>query len=198
MKENKLFLALIGGRQPDDKIEAHNVFVGVGESMQSLLPQVKKAWSGATHIDGYTILEQLDGYKIVVHESKEGEKVIDKDKFPKLVTYNIGYYKPGQLAEFHKLISMVLKDKNDKWLDRLKNDPDFAEGQALEEISRSHVDDTVKVTGVVFDADDEILMEEEIQGYTIELVPLEEGEEVKSNELVLGYHYVKELKEIVF
>ena len=193
MKKLKLFIVLLGGRQVDDKIEAHNFFAGVGEDLESLLPQIKKSWSGATHVDAYSVLEQVDGYKIAIHETK---KEFDKEKYPKLVVYNIGYYKPRQFAEFHKLIPMVLKDKTDQWRERLKNDPDFAEGQTLDEKALSHVDNTLKVTGVVFDADDDIQIQQEIQGYTVELIPLEEREERKENILKFGYLFVKEFKAI--
>lgn len=195
MKELHLFIALLGGRQDDDKLEAHNFFAGVGESLSSLLPQIKKGWLGLTHVDAYCTLEQVDGYKIVIHESKKG-KTSGKDAYPKLVVYNIGYYKPGQLAEFHKLIPMVLKSKTDDWRERLKGDPDFAGGQELDEKARSHVDNTLAVTGVLFDADDQIQIQEEIAGYTIELVPIEGEVENPPLKVESGYLFVKELKAI--
>jgi hypothetical protein len=195
MEKLNLFIALLGGRQEDDKLEAHNFFAGVGKDMTSLLPQIKSSWNGVTHIDAYCMLEQIDGYKIVIHESKK-EKVSQKDTYPRLMVYNIGYYKPGQFAEFHKLIPMVLKDKDDQWRERLKSDPDFAEGQELDQTARSHVDNTLPVSGVLFDADDEIQIQEEIAGYTIELVPIDG--EIKNPPLKvdLGYLFVKELKAI--
>src|SRR5882724_11135417 len=110
MQDLKLFVALLGGHQADDKIEAHNFFAGVGTNLESLLPQIKKAWPGVTHIDAYMILEQLDGYKVVAREFKQ-EETTAENKYPKLMIYNIGYYKPGQFSEFHKLIPMVLRNE---------------------------------------------------------------------------------------
>jgi hypothetical protein len=186
----KLFAVLLGGRQSDDLIEAHNFFVGVGTGIESLLPQIKRHWSGVTHIDAFMALENADGHQVVVARS---ENAVNTETYPRLMIYNIGYYKPGEFSEFHKLIPVVLRSENDPFIERLKRDPEFAQGRSEE--AKSHVDDKFNISGTAFDVDDAIDVQKRIPGYSIRLVqsPQAEG---KNNVLKLGYLFVKELKEI--
>jgi hypothetical protein len=179
MEKLQLFIVLLGGYNKGDLLESHNLFVAVGSDIVSLKPQMKKSWPGTTHVDAYMILEQADGFDIRV---KEG--IASGEKFPKLVIANIGYYKAGEFAEFHKLIPVVLKDERDSIIGKMKRDPDFAGGQHLDESTRSHIDDKHVVTA--FDIDDVIDVQKNIPGYVIELLPSEKKLE---NILKLGYQF---------
>ncbi len=180
MTKLNLFIILLGGRDTDDKIEAHNLFIGIAHEIESLLPKIKKSWPAATHVDGYMILNHVNGYDIVVREGTANDI-----EYPKLLIANIGYYKKGEFAEFHKLIPLVLTPE-DKIKDMLKSDPDFLTGQALAEISRSHLDDKQYIK--TFDVDDVVDVQENVPGYFIELVPSSISIE---NPLELGYSFIQ-------
>ncbi|MCC7159558.1 MAG: DUF1543 domain-containing protein, partial [Ignavibacteria bacterium] len=153
-----------------------------GTNIESLKTQMKNSWPAATHLDAYMVLNHVDGYDIVI---KEGNPLVETGKsFPMLVIGNIGYYKEGEFTEFHKLIPFVLSGEKDSIVGKLKRDPEFAEGQHLDESTRSHLDDKHVVTA--FDVDDVINVQKNISGYVIELVPSKEKIE---NILKLGYQF---------
>ncbi|MEO8514669.1 MAG: DUF1543 domain-containing protein [Ignavibacteria bacterium] len=179
MENLQLFVVLLGGYNPGDLIEAHNLFIGVSDELKSLKTQMKKAWPGTTHVDGYMILKHVDGYDIRITEG-----VPSHSGFPKLVVANIGFYKEGKFAEFHNLIPFVLNGESDSILEKLKRDPDFSEGQALTESTRSHLDDKHVISA--FDVDDVINVQKNVSGYTIELVLSETKTE---NILMMGYQF---------
>jgi hypothetical protein len=182
MENLQLFIVLLGGYNPGDLLEAHNLFIGVGSDLGSLKAQMKKSWHGATHVDAYMILNHVDGFDIRITDGIPSEN--SEKEFPMLVIGNIGYYKEGHFTEFHKLMPFVLKNGNDSILEKLKRDPDFSEGQALTESTRSHIDD--KHVIAAFDVDDVINVQKNIKGYIIELVPSETKTE---NVLKLGYQF---------
>ncbi len=185
MDKLKLFIVLLGGYNPGDLLEAHNLFIGVGNELAEMKEQMKKSWQYASHVDAYMILNQVDGYDIKIIEGEHAD-----EKYPMLVIGNIGYYKEGHFTEFHKLMPFVLSDKNDSIIEKLKRDPDFSEGQALSEAARSHLDDKHVVNH--FDVDDIIDVQKNIKGYTIELIS---ASEKKDNILKLGYQFT-DLKKI--
>lgn len=182
MEKPNLYIVLLGGYNPGDLLEAHNLFVGVGKDLESLKTQMKRLWQYTTHVDAYMILNQVDGYDIIIKEGTPAENT--ENEFPMLVVGNIGYYKEGHFTEFHKLMPFVLKDKNDSIIEKLKRDPDFSEGQALSEAARSHLDDKHIVNH--FDVDDIINVQSKIKGYVIGLVPANEN---KENIMKLGYQF---------
>ena len=68
MKTNdklRVFVVLMGGKDRDDLIEAHNLFIGVAERIESLLPNMKRDWPAVTHIDAYMTLGVVDVQKSV-------------------------------------------------------------------------------------------------------------------------------------
>ena len=182
MEKLKLFIVLLGGYNKGDLLESHNLFIGVGSDLESLKPQMKSSWPAATHLDAYMVLNHADGYDILVKEGKPPENA--SKEFPMLVIGNIGYYKEGHFTEFHKLMPFVLKDASDSINEKLKRDPDFSEGQALSEATRSHLDDKHVISA--FDVDDVINVQKNIPGYIIELIPVKTG---KENLLKLGYQF---------
>ena len=185
MENLNLFIVLLGGYNEHDLIESHNLFICVGSELSSLLPQMKKSWPGVTHVDGYMIVKHVNGYDIQITEGSPAE-----NKFPMLVVANIGYYKAGQFSEFHKLIPFVLTSERDSISEKLKQDPDFLEGQNLENSTRSHLDDKHIVTA--FDVDDVINVHKKIPAYKLELKP---SDKKTKNELIMGYKFT-ELKNM--
>jgi len=185
MEKLQLFVVLLGGYNPGDMIESHNLFIGVGNDLKSLQAQMKNSWPGATHVDGYMILKHVDGYDIQINEGIPADT-----GYPMLVIANIGFYKEGKFAEFHNLIPFVLTGENDSILEKLKQDPDFSAGQVLTESTRSHLDDKHVITS--YDVDDVINVQKNISSYVIELVPSKTKTE---NVLKMGYQ-LTELKKM--
>jgi hypothetical protein len=179
MEKLQLFIVLLGGYNPGDLLEAHNLFIGVGSDLVSLKAEMKRSWQGATHVDAYMILEHVDGYDIRIIKG-----VPSGTEYPMLVVANIGFYKEGKFAEFHNLIPFVLTDEKDSILEKLKRDTDFSDGQQLGESTRSHIDDKHVISA--FDVDDVINVQRNITGYVIELVPSDTRIE---NVLKLGYQF---------
>ena len=182
MNKLQLFIVLLGGYNKGDLLESHNLFIGVGTDPESMKTQMKESWPAATHLDAYLILNHVDGFDIRIKEGIPSENA--GKEFPMLVIGNIGYYKEGHFTEFHKLMPFVLKDEKDSINEKLKRDPDFAEGQALTEATRSHLDDKHIITA--FDVDDVINVQNNVPGFVIELVPSEVKTE---NILKLGYQF---------
>lgn len=182
MEKLQLFIVLLGGYNKGDLLESHNLFIGVGTTIESLKTQMKKSWPAATHLDAYMVLNHVDGYDINIKVGAAPENA--SKEFPMLVIGNIGYYKEGHFTEFHKLMPFVLKDSADSINEKLKRDPDFSEGQSLTEATRSHLDDKHVISA--FDVDDVINVQDNIHGYIIELIP---SVAKKENILKLGYQF---------
>ncbi len=182
MNKLQLFIALLGGYNKGDLLESHNLFIGVGTDLESMKSQMKESWPAATHLDAYMILNHVDGFDISIKEGVPVENA--ESQFPMLVIGNIGYYREGHFTEFHKLMPFVIRDANESIHEKLKRDPDFAEGQSLAEATRSHLDDKHVITA--FDVDDVINVQKNISGYVIELVPSNDKTE---NVLKLGYQF---------
>ena len=179
MENLKLFIVLLGGYNEGDLLEAHNLFIGVGSELESMKAQMKQSWPGTTHVDAYMILNHVDGFDIQI---KPG--VATESDYPMLVVANIGYYKAGHFTEFHKLMPFVLQDAKDSINEKLRRDPDFSEGQALTEATRSHLDDKHVIDH--FDVDDVVNVQKNLPGFVIELIP---SQDKKENILKLGYQF---------
>ncbi|MEI8223834.1 MAG: DUF1543 domain-containing protein [bacterium] len=195
MADLKLFIAFLGGKQGDDKIESHNLFFGVGETFESLLPAIKKSWKGVKklHVDSWMAIEQVDGHAIKVTRN-EGSQPHNPELFPKLLLVNIGFYKRAELGEQHRLITLLLKNESETIHNKLmKSDPDFFKGQSGTEPGRSHVDDQHNLSQAQeYDTDDVFNISEEIPDCLFEFIPLSKNE-LRIIEPTSGFLFLKEL-----
>lgn len=182
----KLFVALIGGKQPDDRIEAHNLFIGVSTDIMLLAPDIKKAWSGAGHIDAYMVLDHVDAYDISLIPVEEGTP---SSQHPTLLLVNIGYYLKGQFTEFHKLIPLVLEYR-ETVVSRVSKDLDFQKGLVLG-TARPHIDDK-HVIETTPDIDDVIAVAEEVKRYRIILT---KTKNVYTPDPIVGYFKLPKQEE---
>lgn len=200
-KKLRLFSVYLGGKQIDDKIEAHNLFIGVGESIESLLPAIKKSWRGVKklHIDSWEIIDQIDGYEVQITPNTAQVKP-DLDVFPKLLIVNIGYYIRNINGESHRLLPLLIKNEQDTGISAklIKLDDNFKKGQAEGEKARSHVDDNHNIAGFApheYDIDDSYDVKEQVPEYLFEYVPIEKRN-WKINEIKSGFLFAKELAEL--
>src|ERR1700679_971176 len=138
----KLFIALLGGKPADSTIEAHNVFFGIGRSMSSLFPAIKKFWPSAPkiHIDAYIEINRIDGYTIdIIKKNEAKEKDIALAYQTKLFFINLGGYDERVFDEKHKRLLLVATDEIEACR-QAKNDPFFKNSYSKGNAA-PHIDD---------------------------------------------------------
>lgn len=109
MQPYKLFMILIGCRPKGRNTEQHDVFFGIARELKDLVPQIKAFWKGAgtIHLDGWRIVNNVNGYSISISENTGERKEADANLF----FLNLGGYKEGYFEEFHYKMLTVAKDK---------------------------------------------------------------------------------------
>lgn len=92
----KLFMALLGGKPAGRLTEQHDIFFGIGASIASLVPQMKKFWPGVNlHIDVWREVTSVGDYKIAIVPRSENTQP------EKLFFLNLGGYRPNEFEEYH-------------------------------------------------------------------------------------------------
>lgn len=92
----KLFMALLGGKPAGRLTEQHDIFFGVGTSITSLVPQMKKFWPGVNlHIDVWREVTCVGKYNIEIVTRGENTQP------EKLFFLNLGGYRPNEFEEYH-------------------------------------------------------------------------------------------------
>ena len=117
----RLYLVVLGGRSNKSNIELHDVRWVIGENIESTLPQLRNQWFGirkGLHIDSYTCIETVDGYRVELGKSSDCKRGNQRLWF-----VNLGGYDPEKLAEQHHfglIVSptMVLakQEAKERWL----------------------------------------------------------------------------------
>ena len=98
MAENlKLYMVLLGCTPKGRLTEQHDIFFGIGNSIEELIPDMYAFWhdGGRLHVDAWREVTQVGNYKI---------SIVDKTTEPqndKLFFINLGGYKPGDFEEYH-------------------------------------------------------------------------------------------------
>ena len=67
LKDNFLYLVVLGGRAKKANIELHDVRWVVGSSIEDTYDTLRKDWFGSSkglHIDSYKKIQYVDGHKI--------------------------------------------------------------------------------------------------------------------------------------
>lgn len=101
----KLYMLLLGCKPKGRFTEQHDTFFGIAESLQALVPQVKKFWpeaKDAMHIDTWREVTAVDGYRISVVPKSNGSL-----NGQQLFFLNLGGYKPDDFEEYHYKILTV-------------------------------------------------------------------------------------------
>ncbi|CAN5765427.1 hypothetical protein BH11BAC3_BH11BAC3_21280 [soil metagenome] len=183
----KLFMVLLGCKPAGRNIEQHDIFFGIGENIQDIVPEIIASWpeaKGKIHLDGWRQVTQCDGYDItVISKDTTNETQLS----PKLFFINLGGYKIDEFEEFHYKMIVTATDK----------------GLAIQQAKQtafyrhtgytgatSHVDDKYGI-----DVDDmyditDILSPEVKDKYTILLTP---ANTIKADSIQLGYMKLEKL-----
>ena len=131
LKNNFLYLVVLGGRAEKANIELHDVRWVVGSKIEDTYDTLRKDWFGSLkglHIDSYKKIKYIDGYKINLinfEKDKIDKKQLEKkNKAKKYLWFvNIGGYNPSSMQEKHEfglvIASSKIEAKNiakSKWL----------------------------------------------------------------------------------
>jgi hypothetical protein len=174
-----LYMLLIGCTPAERNIEQHDVFFGIGESINELVPAITTFWPGNNklHFDAWREVSFVNGHRveIVLNEEKQIQSPF------KLFFLNLGGYKPGEFEEFHYKMLVAAKDKTTA-IDMAKKTAFFR--HIGFKGATSHIDDKYGV-----DVDDvyeitDILGKEMKDKYSLMITPDDSSAE---DEIHLGY-----------
>ena len=89
--------------------EQHDIFFGIGTSLQALVPEMKDFWpeaKGKIHIDAWQKVTCIDGFAIEIVSKEENSKQEEQ-----LFFLNLGGYREGEFEEYHYKTLVVAKTK---------------------------------------------------------------------------------------
>jgi hypothetical protein len=102
----RLYMILLGCKPEGRFIEQHDVFFGVGASLEALIPQLENFWPNVKlHIDSWREVTVVDNHRIAVIPKKEAA-----GNNRQLFFFNLGGYKENDLEEFHYKVLTVADD----------------------------------------------------------------------------------------
>ena len=170
-------MVLVGCTPPGRHVEQHDYFFGVGNSIESLFPNIKKFWpEGKVHIDAWKEINTVEGHQVTIAPKCE-ETSADK----KLFFINLGGYQPGRFEEQHYIILTVKKNIAEASKEA-KSTLFYQDNQFDNAVS--HIDDKYGI-----DLDDlyqveDILSPEQKEMYCLKLIP---AADLPEDPMHLGY-----------
>ncbi len=188
MPQYNLFMILIGCRPKGRNTEQHDVFFGIAKELRDLVPSIKAFWKGASplHLDGWRIVNNVDGYNISVKE----KTAAGDDTSQQLFFLNLGGYKENYFEEFHYKMLTVATEK----AAAAKNAKQtaFFLHTGFNKDASAHIDDRFGV-----DVDDlfeikDILPEEVKEKFTV-VIEKNNGAALPEDKIHLGYFKIDQL-----
>jgi len=169
LKNNFLYLVVLGGRAEKANIEVHDVRWVVGSKIEDTLDTLRKDWFGSSkglHIDSYKKIQYIDGHKInlknVEKDKIEKKQLVRKNNDKKCLWFvNIGGYNPTSMMEKHEFGLVIASNKLEA-----KN---IAKSKWLIGCKKKHKDDLASLEMLIsFDDCEQI---KKIGNWEIELTP---------------------------
>jgi len=187
LKNNYIYLVVLGGRAEKANIELHDVRWVVGSKIQDTHDTLRKEWFGSPkglHIDSYKKIKYIDGYKINLinlEKDKIDEKQLEKKNKAKkhLWFVNIGGYKPTSMQEKHEFGLVTASTKFEA--------QNIAKSKWLIGCKKKHKDDIASLEMLLRCDDCELI--KKIGKWEIELTPA--NNLIKSNFYPDWYGYKK-------
>ncbi|MFT4198254.1 MAG: DUF1543 domain-containing protein [Pseudoxanthomonas sp.] len=105
--EEKLFVVMLGGTHPQAKVELHDVVFAIGDTLESIYPQLRAQWFGdpkGAHVDSWMIVDGVEGHRVCLRDAPA------PDAGPKLFFVNLGGYVRGEFGEAHRYVLVVAAD----------------------------------------------------------------------------------------
>lgn len=181
MQQLKLYMVLIGATPKGRHTEQHDIFFGIGESLASLLPDMKLFWPEAAeimHIDAWREVTCIDGFRVTIAPKTAGAA----DSSPKLFFINLGGYQPNKFEEQHYYV-LTIKENRSLAFKQAKETL-FFQHNYIEGSGASHIDDKYGVDVDELYEIEDILSSAQKSKYSIEITP---GNGTADDELHLGY-----------
>ena len=100
---------MLGCRPKGRLTEQHDIFFGIGRSLEELIPNMKQFWpeaKGRIHIDAWQKVTYVDGFSIEIVD--RNEKINNTEK---LFFINLGGYKENEFEEYHYKVLAVANTK---------------------------------------------------------------------------------------
>ena len=169
LKNNFLYLVVLGGRAKKANIELHDVRWVVGSKIEDTYDTLRKDWFGSPkglHIDSYKKIKYIDGYKInLIYFEKDKidkKQLVKKNNAKKYLWFvNIGGYNPTSMQEKHEFGLVIASNKLEA-----KN---IAKSKWLIGCKKKHKDDLASLEMLIsFDDCEQI---KKIGNWEIELTP---------------------------
>ena len=168
IKNNFLYLVVLGGRAEKANIELHDVRWVVGSKIEDSFDTLRKDWFGSSkglHIDSYKKIQYIDGHKINL-KNVEKHKIAKKELVKKnnskkyLWFVNIGGYNSTSMMEEHEFGIVIASNKLEA-----KN---IAKSKWLIGCKKKHKDDLASIEMLIsFDDCEQI---KKIDNWEIELI----------------------------
>jgi Domain of Unknown Function (DUF1543) len=102
-------MVLLGGKPKGRHTEQHDVFFGIANSLNELIPDFNYFWpeaKGKMHVDGWREIKNVNGYEVsVIPKSEENEP-----SAAQLFFINLGGYKKDEFEEFHYKLAIAALD----------------------------------------------------------------------------------------
>lgn len=102
----KLYMVLLGCTPKNRLTEQHDIFFGIGTSVESLIKDMYAFWpdGGRLHVDSWREVTHINGYSISVVPKNEAIATEEK-----LFFLNLGGYRAGEFEEYHYKTLIVAK-----------------------------------------------------------------------------------------
>jgi hypothetical protein len=186
MNQLRLFMILIGAELVQRHTEQHDVYFGIGEQWEDLVPRIKSFWPDAKklHVDAWRAVHHVDGFEIKIVSKLE--PVLQEEVSQKLFFLNLGGYKRDEFNEFHYKMITVAPDKAQAVVAGKKTA--FFKHTSLPEAG-SHVDDKYGIDVDDLHALEDIMSVDDMAPYRIAIVPAAPGAE--EDKINLGYFKFK-------
>jgi hypothetical protein len=181
MSKLKLQMVIIGCKPKGRHTEQHDVYFGISESIQNLVPQLKSFWPEAAnnmHLDAFRNITLVDGYKVTAITNEM-----------QLFFLNLGGYKENEMEEFHYKMVVAAKDKGEA-VQKAKETA-FYKHTGFKG-ANAHIDDKYGVDVDDIYAIEDILPKELTAQYKLQL---EKATELKEDELHLGYFKLSKIEK---
>ncbi|RYF84846.1 MAG: DUF1543 domain-containing protein [Chitinophagaceae bacterium] len=186
MNNLRLFMILIGAELTQRHTEQHDVYFGIGEKWEDLVPGIKLFWPDAKklHVDAWRAVQHVEEFEIRVVSKLES--ALQEEVSQKLFFLNLGGYKRDEFNEFHYKMVCVAPDKAQAVVAGKKTA--FFKHTSLPEAG-SHVDDKYGIDVDDLYALEDIMAENVMAPYRIAILPAAPNAE--ADKINLGYFKFK-------
>ena len=101
-------MILIGCSPAERHTEQHDVFFGIGNTVDDLIPDIISFWPGQKlHMDAWREVVNVDGYRVEVVSKSDSRRSLAQ-----LFFLNLGGYKQNEFEEFHYKLVVAAPDKS--------------------------------------------------------------------------------------